>query len=464
MVSGRWSEREDGCILLSRRGGGLWCNLGMLKERNPVAWVPTLYFAQGLPYVVVTSVVGLALLRLGWTAVEVAAYTGALTLPWVIKPLWGPLVERVGTRRGWTLVMEAACAILLLALAVVLPHPHWMPLTMGLLLAMGFASSTHDIAADGLYLMALGTGRQAAWSGVRSAFFKLSILAGTGGMVWLAGKWEGLWGTSAAWTGAFAVGAAGLMLIYGYHYFQLPRPPADTPPAVTEPWWEQFVLTLAAFVERPGFGQILAFLLFYRIGEGQLLKGNLPFFLAARDAGGLGMKTEEIGWLYGTLGITALIFGGIAGGLVIARTGLRRQLWWMAVAMNLPHLIYMGLAWAQPDGRWVIGAGITLEQLGYGYGFSAYMVYALFVARGAHPTAHYALCTGTMALGLMLANYLAAGALYECAGNYFEFFCWVMLCSVLSLVTLWKLPLDREFGQREIYREHAKTEPVAAAG
>jgi PAT family beta-lactamase induction signal transducer AmpG len=148
-----------------------------------------------------------------------------------------------------------------------------------------------------------------------------------------------------------------------------------------------------------------------------------------------------------------MIFGGIAGGLIISRTGLRRQLWWMALAMNLPHLIYVGLAWAQPESRWVIGAGITLEQLGYGYGFSAYMVYALFVARGAHPTAHYALCTGAMALGLMLAGYLAAGALAWFAGNYFGFFCWVMFCSVLSLATLWKLPLDREFGQREIYRE-----------
>jgi PAT family beta-lactamase induction signal transducer AmpG len=420
----------------------------MQHERRPEAWVPTLYFAQGLPYVVVSSVVSIALLRFGCTAVETAAYTSALTLPWVIKPLWGPLVERVGTRRSWTLFMEALCALLLLALAVVLPHAGWLALTMVILLAMGLASSTHDIAADGLYLMALGPERQAAWSGVRSAFFRLSIVAGSGGMVWLAGRWENTWGVSAAWRGALAVGAGVLGVIFLYHYFQLPRPEADVRPKVLEAWWEQFVTTWAAFVERPGFGRMLAFMLFYRIGEGQMLKGIQPFFLAARGEGGLGLTTEDIGVLYGTCGITAMIAGGIAGGLMIARSGLGRQIWVMAAAMNLPHLIYVWLAWAQPQSPWVVGAGITLEQLGYGYGFAAYMVYMLYVARGAHPTAHYALCTGVMALGLMVAGGIATEAL-ECFGvNYLKFFLWVMGSSLLSFLTLWKLPLERDFGRK----------------
>jgi PAT family beta-lactamase induction signal transducer AmpG len=336
---------------------------------------------------------------------------------------------------------------------LVLPNKGWMPLTLGLLLGIGLISATHDIAADGFYMLALGPGRQAAWSGVRSAAYRVAVVSGTGGLVWLAGRWETVWGVGPAWTAAFVLAAVALLALSGYHGYILPWPAGDERPKVMEAWGEEFVRTLSSFVQRPGFLRMLGFMLFYRIGEGQLLKGNLPFFLAARTAGGLGLSTEQIAVLYGTLGTLALLAGGIAGGLMIARTGLGRQIWWMAAAMNLPHVIYVWLAWAQPESLRVIGAGVVVEQLGYGYGFAAYMVYLLYVARGAHPTAHYALCTGVMAFGLMLAGYVAAGALEWCAGDYRSFFVWIMVCSVLSFATLWKLPLERDFGRREVHHE-----------
>ena len=419
------------------------------EERSPAAWVPTLYFAQGLPYILITSVAGLALLRLGWTAVEVAAYTSGLTLPWVVKPLWGTVVERVGTRRGWIVAMQVGVGLLTGALALTLPNREWLPVTLGLMLGIGFVSATHDIAADGFYLLALGPGRQAAWSGVRSAAFRVATVTGTGGLVWLAGQWEKTWGVGPAWTGVFGLATAGLLALSGYHGFFLPRPAGDERPKVLEAWGEEFVRTFSTFVQRPGFGRMLGFMLFYRIGEIQLLKGNMPFFLAERTEGGLGLSTGQIGLMYGTLGVLAMLGGGIAGGLMIARTGLRRQMWWMAAAMNVPHGIYLWLAWAQPASLGVIGAGVVVEQLGYGYGFAAYLMYLLYVARGAHPTAHYALCSGTMALGVMVAGLAGAEALEWCAGDYRSFFGWIMVCSALSFATLWRLPLEAGFGQRE---------------
>jgi PAT family beta-lactamase induction signal transducer AmpG len=419
----------------------------MTSPHRPVWWVPTLYFAQGLPYAVVTSLATLALLALGWAPEQAALYTSGLTLPWVIKPLWGPLVERWGARRAWIVAMQAAGAVLLVALSLTLPEKSLLPWTLGLLTAAAFASATHDIAADGFYIVALDPHAQAAWSGVRNTFFRVALLAGGSGLVVLAGEMEKTHGAPAAWQTAFATGAALLGIVACYHFVILPRPEADTPAGRGVALGAEFAQTWASFVRRPGFARMLAFMLFYRIGEGQLLKGNQAFLLAAPAAGGLGLSVETIGFLSG-LGVIALLAGGILGGVAIARTGLRRQLWPMACAINLPHLIYVWLAWARPENRVLLSAAIGVEQFGYGYGFAAYMVYLLYVSRGEHPTAHYALCSGVMALGLMLAGYAAAAALAVLHDDYLRFFLWVTACSVLSFGTLWHLPLADDFGRR----------------
>jgi PAT family beta-lactamase induction signal transducer AmpG len=428
-------------------------------KRHPAWWIPTLYFAEGLPYAVITGtgLMGVAFLRLGFSPAETAAYTSSLYLPWVIKPLWAPLLERFSTRRAWILAMQAAGALLVIPLALTIADKSWLPLTLSLLVSMGVASATHDIAADGFYIEALSEKHQAEWSGVRNTFYRVANLAGTGGLVWLAGKWEKDWGNpAAAWSAIFGVVAVIMGLLAAYHYFAIPKLDGGIQPAARPGWreWAGDILRVwLAFLQKPDFWRILAFILFYRFAEAQVQSANKAFFLAQPADGGLGLDTKEVGGLYGTLGVIALMAGGILGGLAIARTGLRRQLWLMAAAMNLPNILYIYMAWAQPQSRVLIGGIIGIEQFGYGFGFAAFMVYLLYVARGPHATAHYAICSGLMALGFAIGGETAAAALAQTAnlphGGYLEFFAWVMACTLVSFAVLWKLPLEKDFGRRE---------------
>jgi PAT family beta-lactamase induction signal transducer AmpG len=349
-------------------------------NRHPTWWIPSVYFAEGLPYAVVTGMAAVALLDFGFSAGETAAYSGLLALPWAFKPFWAFAVERFATRRGWIIAMQGVMTLLLIALAFVLPERSWLPLTLAFLAGLAFMSSTHDIAADGFYIEALDEHRQAEWSGFRNTFYRVANLAGNGGLVWLAGHYEKTHGAGAAWTVAFGLAALAMGLFAIYDYWAVPRFPVADKPATGPRTRPGFVEVWAAFVKKPGFGRILAFILFYRFAEGQVQAGNKAFFLADYIHGGLGLGVEELGLLYGTLGILALTLGGIAGGLAIARTGLGRQLWLMAAAMNLPNVLYLWMAWAQPHSRALIGGIFFLEQFGYGYGFAAFMVYLLCVA------------------------------------------------------------------------------------
>jgi PAT family beta-lactamase induction signal transducer AmpG len=421
-------------------------------NRRPIWWIPPLYLAEGLPSAVVTGMTGVALLDFGHTAAETAVYTSVLSLPWAFKPFWAPVVQRLGTRRGWVLAMQAMLAAVIGALALSLPEKSWLPLTLGLLAVVGFASATHDIAADGFYMLALDEHRQAEWTGLRNTFFRVAVLAGNGGLVWLAGQYEKAHGPAAGWTLAFAVAAAAMGLFVIYDYFAIPRIAADQSAARAVGSAGEFTRVWAAFVQKAGFARMLAFILLYRFAEGQAQGANRAFFLAKPALGGLGLGTDEVGELYGTLGVVALMMGGILGGLAIARTGLRRQLWPMALAMNLPNILYVWMAWAQPASRALIGGAIFIEQFGYGFGFAAFMVYLLYVARGPLATAHYAICSALMAVGMALAGLVASAVLEHTekmsGGGYLQFFSWVMACTLVSFAVLWKLPLEGDFGQR----------------
>jgi len=420
------------------------------SSRNPVWWIPSLYLAEGLPSAVVTGVAGVALLDFGHSAAETAVYTSLLALPWAFKPFWAPFIERLGTQRSWVLAMQGVMALLLATLAFFLPQQNWLMVTLALLAGVAFASATHDIAADGFYIAALDEHRQAEWSGVRNTFFRVALLAGNGGLVWLAGHYKKDHGAASGWTLAFLAAAAALGLLTIYDCWMVPRPSLTTKSNSLKKN-SAFGGAWATFVQKPGFLRMLIFILFYRFAEGQVQKANIAFFKAAPNLGGLGLGTDEVGTLYGTLGVVALIAGGILGGLAIARTGLRRQLWPMALAMNLPNILYIGMAWAQPHNRALIGGLIGVEQFGYGYGFAAFMVYLLYVARGEHATAHYAICSALMAVGMALAGLLAGEALSITSqfsgGGYFEFFSWVMVCTLVSFASLWKLPLIDDFGR-----------------
>ncbi len=416
----------------------------------PWRWIPTLYFAQGIPYVAVMTVAVVMYKNLGVSNTDIALYTSWLYLPWVIKPLWSPLVDLGGAKRVWIVALQFVLGAGLAGVAVLLPGPLFFRGTLAAFWLMAFSSATHDIAADGFYLLALPTHRQAAFVGVRSTFYRLSMIAGQGGLVWLAGWWTGRLGDPArAWAWVFAVAAGFFLTVAAYHGFALPRPAGDGPvPTGAARFAKDFFAVFAAFFRRKGVGTVLAFLLLYRFAEAQLLKLVTPFLLDARAVGGLGLSTQDVGIIYGTVGVIALIAGGLAGGVAISRWGLKRMLWPMILAMYAPNVVFVLLALAQPANAVAIGSALAVEQFGYGFGFAAYLLYMMWAADGEHRTAHYAICTGFMALGMMLPG-LGAGWLQEKLG-YVAFFAWVLVATVPSFVATARAraQVPEEFGRR----------------
>ena len=419
---------------------------------HPWRWIPTLYFGQGLPYVVVMTLAVVMYKNLGVSNTEIALVTSWLYLPWVIKPLWGPLVDLLGTKRLWIVALQFAIGAALAGVALALPGPQFLRLTLAVFWLMAFASATHDIAADGFYMLALPQRGQAAFVGVRSTCYRLAMIAGQGGLVYLAGALaERLGSPAAAWAWVFGMMAAFFAALAGWHAWALPRPAADRPVPRGPAFWVDFGGAFAAFFRQPGIARILAFLLLYRFAEAQLLKLVTPFMLDPTSAGGLGLRTQDVGIAYGTVGVTALTLGGLLGGWAIAQGGLKRLLWPLMVCMHAPNLVFVALAAWQPQGLGLVSAAIALEQFGYGFGFTAYLVFMLLVAGGAdgsklHKTAHYALCTGFMALGMMLPG-MWAGWLQARLG-YPGFFTWACVATLPSFAAAGLVRIPADFGRR----------------
>jgi PAT family beta-lactamase induction signal transducer AmpG len=601
--------------------------------RNPWLWVPSLYFAQGIPYVIVMTVAVIMFKRLGVSNSRIAFYTSVLYLPWVIKPLWSPLVQRVGSRRGWTVLMQLLVGAALGCTALAIPAEDFVRYTMATLAFVAVASATHDVAADGFYLLALTSHQQAFFVGIRSTAYRLATIAGQGLLVMLAGQLESATGlpivrleavaadrplasaafepsaglepatgdqrivvanqrlelslgerpksdveslleqvqewnvrhgfyaapeaaaaaadkpgwvssletvlrnwfgprrsTEAAsdvegdvvlvsmqltqpvpegaqqvvqfgrasgdasffvregerfvvthknwrqpfislvqvesklngestarfeirsgniplaWMATFFLAAAVFTALFIYHYFALPRPAGDIPAPGESGWAQGFLQPFASFFQKPRIGVLLAFLLLYRLPEAQAIKLVTPFLLDAREKDGLALTTGEVGLVYGTIGIMMLMLGGILGGMVVARDGLRRWLWPMALAIHLPNIAFLFLSYVQPESLAAITAAIGVEQFGYGFGFTAYMMYCIYIARGEHQTVHYALCTGFMALGMMIPG-MWSGWLQQLIG-YEHFFVWVMLCTLPSFIAVALIPLEADFGKK----------------
>ncbi len=633
------------------------------KRRGPWAWVPSLYFAQGVPYVVVMLVSVIMYKRLGISNTEIALYTSWLYLPWVIKPLWSPLVDLVKTKRWWVIVMQLLVGAGLAGVAFTIPAPNFFQWTLAFMWLLAFSSATHDIAADGLYMLALSKHDQAWFVGVRSTFYRIAMITGQGLLIIFAGyiesstgldavninvqatnteaveyvhpselqvtgqdgplriitlpetlemslerrptayvdsvvalahQWndsqdfyqvegvradarsddeaeeaagddEGGWfsrniaapleaflsrhfGPEAepvrddgmtgnvgviyfhlsgppeegeevvmnfgresgdeniqlvegerfvfteenwdvpamavvrldhrldfpteanfrgragniplAWSITFMLLAGMFILFFLYHRFILPRTPADRP-AVTEPGKSiigEFFRTFALFFQKKGIGVILLFLLFYRFGEAQLVKLASPFLLDAQEAGGLALTTGEVGFVYGTVGILALTVGGILGGIMAARHGLRFWLWPMIIAINIPNAAYIYLSYAMPDNFLLINLAVLVEQFGYGFGFTAYMLFMIYVSEGEHKTAHFAITTGFMALGMMIPG-MFSGWIQEIIG-YQHFFVWVLLSTIPAFIITAFVKIDPEFGKKKDDVEPEATVPT----
>nr|WP_321354150.1 MFS transporter [uncultured Draconibacterium sp.] len=427
-----------------------------LKEkRNPWAWIPTVYFAEGMPYIVVMTVSVIMYKRLEISNTAIAFYTSWLYLPWVIKPFWSPIVELLKSKRWWIVTMQLLIGAGLAGVAFTLPTTFFFQSSLAFFWLLAFSSATQDIAIDGFYMMGLSESQQAFFVGIRNTFYRIAMVTGQGILVILAGYLEKSTLLSdpesgktipLAWAITFGVLAVLFVLFALYHKIYLPNPKEDR--ERTTATFNEIVTgfgeTIVAYFNKKEIWTILGFLLLYRLGESQLVKLASPFLLDTSDAGGLGLSTSEVGLAYGTIGIIALTVGGISGGWLASRTGLKKLLWLFVFTMNLPNLVYVYLAYAQPTQYWIIVTSIAVEQLGYGFGFTAYTLYMLYISAGKYKTAHFAFSTGIMAFGMMVPG-MVSGWLQTVLG-YQHFFIWVMLCTIPGFIMASLIRIDGDFG------------------
>ena len=435
------------------------------NQKNPWWWVPTLYFAEGVPYFVVNNISVMMFTKMGVPNGDMSFFTTLLYFPWFLKGLWGPIVDVVKTKRWWIVGMQVLMTALMVILTITLPKPDvatiasgatpisMFTLTLVLFIIAAFASATHDIAADGYYMLAHSPSSQAAFIGVRSTFYRIASVFGQGVLVAIAGIIETRTDDiPLSWQITLGVSAVVFFLITLYHIFVLPHS-ADDKPRISEgasatAGITEFLRSFESFITKPGCLLAIAFMLLYRLPEGFLIKLCMPFLVHSTAEGGLGLSTETVGIVYGTIGVVALLGGGIVGGLFASKLGLKKSLWWMAAGMTLPCLTFVYLAVAQPTNLVIIPTALCIEQFGYGFGFTAYMLYMMYFSEGEFKTSHYAICTAFMALSMMLPGFVA-GYIQEAIG-YKNFFWMVIACCFATLVVTYLVDrkIDPEYGKK----------------
>ena len=425
----------------------------MLTKKSPWAWVPTLYFAEGVPYVAVMTISLILFKRLGLSNTDITLYTSWLYLPWVIKPLWSPFVDMLRTKRWWIVTMQLLIGAALGGVAFTIPASWWLQGSLFFFWMMAFASATHDIAADGFYMMGLDEHEQAYFVGIRSTFYRIATIFSSGLLVGLAGALQVITRSIRySWSLVFYLMAGLFIAFWLYHNWVLPRPSEDSEKQTktVSGIWNEFCQTLITFFQKPQVLAGICFMLFYRMPEGLLAKVSALFLVDAPHNGGLGLSDGEYGLVQGTVGVIGLTIGGILGGFCASRDGLKRWLWPMVLAITLPDIVYVLLAYLLPSSLVTISVCVFIEQFGYGFGFSAYMLYLIYYSQGEHKTSHYALCTAFMALSMMIPG-LFAGALQESVGYQWFFIIVMLACSMTYVVTA-LLDIDPEFGKKHLKR------------
>ncbi|MES3021216.1 MAG: MFS transporter [Pseudomonadota bacterium] len=417
------------------------------EAKSPWRWVPSLYFAQAIPYVVVMTLSVALYKDNGISNDDIAFFTSWLYLPWVIKPLWSPVVEMFRTKRAWVIGTQLVIGASLAAVGFVMHLPAFFFLTLAIMWLMAFASATHDIAADGFYMLGLRQKQQAAFVGVRSTFYRLATIVGGGAIMTLAGELSTSTGdVRFAWSAVFFTLAAIFLALFAYHHFMLPKPASDQRAGGGGDPLQEFFTTFASFFKKRDIFLILGFILTFRLGEAQLLKLVVPFLKDPASAGGLGLTTSQVGIAYGTVGILALTAGGLCGGYLISRLGLKRCLWLMVFSVHVPDLVFVYLSTALPQNFYLVCTALAFEQFGYGFGFTAMMLYMIMISDGAHKTAHYAICTGLMALGMMVPG-MFSGRIQQYLG-YQHFFIWVCVATIPAFIMAALVKIDPEFGKK----------------
>lgn len=431
---------------------------GAERPKSPWAFVPPLYFVQGLPYALVETATTTFFAAMQVPVASIGHWSSTVILPWSLKPLWSPVVDMVSTKRSWTVLMQMLVAAGLAFLAFAMTQSHVVLWCVAASATIALGSATHDVACDGWYLLALDDKDQARFVGVRSTAYRLARIFVTGGIVYLAGAFQdaregpgesadasvlalGL-GASQAWALAFSCAAIVYACFVAWCAYALPRPAADTPARERPETVSKapFLQALSSYFAKPKIGAIIAFIVLYRFGESMLTRMASTFLKKPVVEGGLAFSEKDIGLLSGTIGVIALIVGGLLGGFVIARFGIKRSIWPMVIAMHAPNVLYAWAAFEHP-GKLAVGAVIAIEQLGYGFGFAAYMVLLMVFSRGGRfATTHYAISTGFMAISAQLAGFVS-GDIVEAAG-FGWFFVIVVLCSIPGMLTLFFVPYE----------------------
>lgn len=433
----------------------------MKKLTSPWAWIPTLYFAEGIPYVAVMTISVILYKQMGLSNADITFYTSWLYLPWVIKPLWSPLVDLVKTKRWWILIMQLLIGAALGGVAFTIPTNFWLQGTLFFFWIMAFSSATHDIAADGYYMIALDEHEQSLFVGIRSTFYRLATIIGSGVLVMIAGALQERFGQSIplSWSLMFYGACALFVALWLWHSAVLPRVKEGATTVVPvgkkqclEPEAEQksmLGLIVDFFTKFPVKETVIGilFMLLYRMPEGLLAKVSALFLVDNTSVGGLGLTAEQYGLVQGTVGVIGLTLGGIIGGICAGVGGLKKWLWPMVCAITLPDAVYIYLSYCQPDNLYIVNACVFVEQFGYGFGFTAYMLYLIYYSRGNYKTSHYALCTAFMALSMMIPG-LFAGQLQEAVG-YQSFFLIVMACCIVTFIMAALIKIDPEFGKKK---------------
>lgn len=397
----------------------------------------------------VVTVSAIMFKQLGISNADVALYTSWLYLPWVIKPFWSPFVDLVKTKRWWLLLTQLILGAGLAGVALTLNTTNFFKWSLAIMWLLAFSSATHDISIDGFYMLGLDEGEQSLFVGIRNTAYRIAMIAGQGGLLIMVGQFERLFGSTVrAWSLGFMVAGGLMILLWLYHSYILPHPVADCTIGVSgKNILKEFGMTFVSYFKKPHILPALLFILLFRFPEAQLGKIAPLFLVDDAASGGLALTTGQVGFAQGTLGVIGLLLGGILGGITLSHYGLKKCIWYMVAAISVPDLVYVYLSWFPTQNMALVSTCIFIEQMGYGFGFTAYTLFLMYFARGEHQTSHYAISTGIMALGMMLPG-MISGMLQEHMG-YRTFFIWVIACCAVTCVVSAIIRYEPDFGKKQ---------------
>ncbi len=415
-----------------------------IRTRNPWSWVPSGYFAEGIPYVMITWVAATMFKDLGHSDTEITFWVGNITLMWSLKPLWAVFLDMFKTKKWIVLAMEIGMVGLLVLVGFCLPMSSYFLISIGVLWMMAFASATQDICMDGIYITSLNKKEQAKYVGIQGVFWNVGRIFSMAFIVYIASYFGQ--GETSSWTIAWCVAAAVMSALAGYHIFFLPKGSVPDRPESIKEARATFIDAWIDFFRKPQIWGMLAFVFLFRSGEGLLLGVGHLFLQADSEVGGIGLSLAQKSIIDGTVSTVVSLAGGILGGMFISKYGLKKTLFTMAICLNLPNLTYVYLAFAAQGGEpvtlWTVGSLVTIEKFFYSFGFIANMLYMMQqISPGKYHMTHYAFCTAIMNLVLWPTT-AVSGFLADYLG-YLTFFTVVMFATIPSFLAAWYAPFPR---------------------